>query len=187
MDDNKFPLPLNFKPSGLFYPMVSSCITIVAGLSAILRTDKPTEFELTDKVAITSMFYPDAIIYPHQISKNASQGFLSLDDVRHSLCIMLANLAYESAKAKKRIPKKPSPEWELLRHIRNASSHNNQFIFRCYKRYSEPSHPAHWKNLVIDDTKKGKSNPLYGTVCFGKFMEMGELLGLLSDIEDSLK
>lgn len=184
---NKSPDILNFKHDGIFYPLVLSCITIVAGLSAILRKDRPTEFEITDKVAITSMFYPDAIIHPHQISKIASQGYLSLGYVRHSLCMMLANLAYESAKAKKLIPKKPSPEWELLRHVRNASSHNNQFNFRTWKKdpsKDEPKNHAYWEDLIIDYTKKGKNNPLHGTDCFGKFMEMGELLALLSYIEN---
>lgn len=175
--DNKFPPPLNFKPNGLFYPMVSSCITIVAGLSAILRKDKPAEFELKDRVALTSMFYQDALVYPHQISKNASQGYLSLDYVRHSLCMMLANLAYESAKAQNLSAK--SPEWELLRHIRNASSHNNRFNF--YE--DEPRHPAYWRNLIIDHTQKGENNPRYNKACFGNFMEIAELLWLLKDIE----
>jgi hypothetical protein len=183
---SKSPEPLNFKPNGIFYPVVSSCVTMVAGLSAILRKDKPTEFEISDEVAITSMFYPDAIIHPHQVFKNVSQGYLSFDYVRHSLCMMLANLAYESAKAKKLIPKEPSPEWELLRHVRNASSHNNRFNFRTYKNASkdEPKYPAYWENLIIDDTKKGGSNLLNGTDCFGEFMEMGELLALLSYIEN---
>ena len=182
MKGNKFPT-LNFKTNGLFYQMVSNFMVAVAASPAIFLKNNPMDFKPEQTIELTSLFYEGASIYPYQIYINALEGHTPLTHFRHSLCMMLANLAYESAKAQEYIPKPTPPEWELLRHIRHASSHNNQFNFLNH----EPSSPAYWKNLIIDYTQKGKNNPLYGTACFGNFMEMGELLALLFDIEDNLK
>lgn len=179
--ENKFPPTLIFKPNGLFYPMISSCMVAIAASPAIFLENNPMKFKPEQTIELTSMFYEGASVYPHETYMNALKGRVSQDHFRHSLCMMLANLAYESAKAQNFTAE--SPKWELLRHIRHASSHNNRFNFRD----REPRLPANWRNLIIDDTKKGQDNPLYNTACFGKFMEMAELLWLLKDIEDSLE
>ena len=181
--DNRFPPNLIFKPNGIFYHMVSSFMAAVASSPAIFRNDNPMKFEPQQTIELTSIFYEGVSVYPHQIYMSALEGHLLQDHYRHSLGMMLANLAYESAKVQKLSTE--SPGWELLRHIRNASSHNNRFNFYSHK--DEPRHPAYWRNLIIDHTKKGKNNPLYETACFGSFMEIAELLWLLKDIEDSLE
>jgi len=61
---------------------------------------------------------------------------------------MFANHVYEAVKDEN----VSSPEFELFRHIRNASSHNNRFNFID----SEPACPASWRGLKIDNTNKGK-------------------------------
>lgn len=160
--------------------MVSSFMAAVASSPAIFMKNNPMKFEPQQTIELTSMFYQGTSIHPYQIYVDALEGHILIDHFRHSLCMMLANLAYESAKSRKLTNK--SNEWELLRHIRNASSHNNIFNFRR----NEPKYPAYWRNLVIDDAQKGTDNLLYGTICFGKFMETAELLWLLKDIEDGI-
>lgn len=91
---------------------------------------------------------------------------------------MLANTAYEAVKDKN----DKSPEFEYLRHIRNASSHQNTFNFFDH----EPSSPAQWKKSIIDHNSKGKSNPLYGTACFGTFVGVADIIYLLKEIEEKL-
>ena len=91
---------------------------------------------------------------------------------------MLANTTYESVKTRD----DKSPEFELFRHIRNASSHQNKFNFFA----SEPSLPTYWKEATIDHNLKGKKNPLYGTKCFGTFFGVPDIIDLLKEIEEKL-
>jgi len=153
----------------------------VAASPAIFLKNNPMKFEPKQTIELSSKFYEGASVYPYQIYTNALEGYISPIHFKNSLCMMLANLAYESAKAQKLDTS--SPKWELLRHIRHASSHNNQFNFRN----REPTHPVYWRDLFIDHNLKGVNNPLYGKDCFGNFMEMAELLWLLKDIDDNLQ
>jgi hypothetical protein len=91
---------------------------------------------------------------------------------------MLANTAYEAVKDLN----DKSPEFEFLRHIRNAGSHQNKFNFFP----KEPSLPAYWKEAIIDHTKKGKDNPLFGTGCFGTYFGVPDIIDLLKEIEEKL-
>lgn len=91
---------------------------------------------------------------------------------------MLANTAYESVKE----GNDKSPEFELFRHIRNASSHQNKFNFFTH----EPSSLAYWNEATIDQNLKGKNNPLYGTQCFGTFFGVPDIIDLLKEIEEKL-
>ena len=96
----------------------------------------------------------------------------------NSCCGMLANTAYEAVKEKN----DKSPEFELFRHIRNASSHQNKFNFFP----KEPSSPAYWNEAKIDHNKKGKDNPLYGTECFGTYFGVPDIIDLLKEIEEKM-
>jgi hypothetical protein len=158
--------------------MVSSFMVAVAGSPAVFRKDNPMNFQPDQTIELTGVVYPSMSIKPHQIHRNALNGYISLDKFKYSLCMMLANHAYEAVKDSYI----KSPAWELFRHIRNSSAHDNRFTFTN----REPSRPAHWRNLVIDDSRKGNSNPLSGKICFGSFMGISDLLLLLWDIEQTL-
>jgi hypothetical protein len=177
--EQNLPVPPTFKTNSPFYRMVSSFMAAMASAPAVFKKDNPMKFKPEDHIGLPSMHYSrDIVIFPHQIHRNAMDGYISMEDFKNSLCMMLANLAYESVMELRT----QSPEWELFRHIRNASSHNNQFNFKR----TEPSRPAHWRMLVID-TIKGVDNPLHGKKCFGNFMDVAELLFLLKDIEDNIE
>jgi len=97
---------------------------------------------------------------------------------------MLVNTAYEAIREFRDTSKelREHPVFELFRHVRNASSHLNQFNFKDY----EPSRAASWRSLTLDDTLKGKDNPLYGKGCFGNVLGTADVFLLLSDIEEIL-
>jgi len=172
------PNELVFKKTFPFYRMVSSFMVAVVGSPAVFHGDNPMNFQPDQTIELTGVVYPSMSIKPYQIHRNALDGHISLDNFKYSLCMMLANHAYEAVKDRNI----ELPAWELLRHIRHASAHDNRFTFANGK----PSKPAHWRNLVIDDTRKGKSNPLSGKNCFGDFMGISDLLLLLWDIEQTL-
>jgi hypothetical protein len=91
---------------------------------------------------------------------------------------MLANTAYEAVKDRN----DRSPEFEFFRHVRNASSHRNQFCFRS----DEPSRSAAWRTVAIDHSRQGSDNPLQGAQCFGAYLDVADLLDLLWDIEQRI-
>jgi len=175
---NNLPDKIDFKKTSPFYRMVSSFMVAVAGSPAVFREDNPMNFQPGQTIELTGVVYRDRSFEPYQIHRNALDGHISSDDFKYSLCMMLANQAYEALKDRST----KSPDWELFRHIRNASSHDNRFTFKD----REPSRPAHWRSLAIDDAKKGKNNPLYGTICFGGFMGINDLLLLLWDVDKTL-
>lgn len=175
---HSLPVPPVFKVNSPFYRMVSSFMVAVASSPAVFREDNPMNLQPDQTIELTGVVYPSMSIKPYEIHRNALDGHISLDDFKYSLCMMLTNHAYEAVKDRRT----KSPEWEIFRHIRNASSHNNCFTFKP----SEPREPAHWRTLTIDHTRKGNNNPLQGQYCFGKFMGIAELLLLLFDIEQTL-
>ncbi len=67
-----------------------------------------------------------------------------------------------------------SPELEFLRHIRNASAHNNSFFWGVGKKRIIPS-SVKWRTKTIEESLEGK--PLYMD-----FMKLGDLFVLLADI-----
>jgi hypothetical protein len=92
--------------------------------------------------------------------------------------MMLANAAYEAVKELN----DHSPEFEFLRHLRNAASHGNVISLASI----EPRRPAHWRGQGFDHRVKGNSNPLNGKLCFGYLIGPADLLWLLWDIEKKL-
>lgn len=66
------------------------------------------------------------------------------------------------------------PELEFLRHLRNASAHNNSFFWGTGKKRKIP-YPVKWRTKEIEESLEGK--PLYMD-----FMKPGDLFILLADI-----
>ncbi len=119
------PKELNFKKERPFHRMVSSFMVAVAGSPAVFREDNPMNFQPEQTIELTGIVYPSMSIKPHEIHIKALKGHISLKNFCNSSCMMLANNAYESVK----VYNIKSPTWELFRHIRNASSHDNIFTF----------------------------------------------------------
>ena len=71
---------------------------------------------------------------------------------------------------------KQTPEFEFLRHLRNAVSHGNKFTF--YN--GEPSRKASFQGLNLDSSFNGKSNVIRDIVDFG------DVLGLIAFIKANL-
>ena len=67
-----------------------------------------------------------------------------------------------------------SQELEFLRHLRNASAHNNSFFWGTGKKRKIP-YPIKWRTKTIEESLEGK--PLYM-----EFMKPGDLFILLADI-----
>ena len=106
-------------------------------------------------------------------------GIASRQRVLNALCRMLINTAYESVKERF---KDQRPIFEYFRHVRNAASHGGTFTFWS----DEPTKPAEWRGSRIDHKQTGRANPLFGTSCFFDFLEIGDVLLLLWDIEQLL-
>jgi hypothetical protein len=70
-----------------------------------------------------------------------------------------------------------APEWEFLRHCRNAAAHNGSFTFRPH----EPRHPAAWRTKTISRNLEGA--PLFNDGTRAGFLGPGDTLHLLSDLE----
>ncbi len=68
------------------------------------------------------------------------------------------------------------PDWEFLRHCRNAAAHDGRFSFRR----GEPTRPAHWRGLEIVSALQGRR--LLNDGAPG-FIGPGDCLHLLSDLE----
>jgi hypothetical protein len=69
------------------------------------------------------------------------------------------------------------PDWEFLRHCRNAAAHNGHFHFGP----DEPRLPAVWRGLEIDRLLQG--SPLFNSISDPGFLGPGDTLHLLSDLE----
>jgi len=176
--NEELPKELVFKENSPLYRMVSSFMVAVVGSPAVFLKDNPMHFKPEQTIGLGGVVYPDMTIKPYQIYRKALNGYISLSDVKRNMCMMLAAHAYEAVKERNT----NSAAWELFRHIRNASAHDNHFTFS----ERAPSRPAHWRNLTIDHTRKGKNNPLSGKNCFFEFMGISDLLLLLWDIEQTL-
>ena len=176
--NEELPKELNFKKDFPFYRVVSSFMVAVVGSPAVFLKDNPMNFQPEQNIGLGGVTYPDMGIKPYLIYRKALDGHISLEDFKRAMCMMLASHTYEAVKERNT----KSAAWELFRHIRNASAHDNLFTFR----ESEPSRPAHWRKLTIDDTRKGKNNPLCGRKCFFEFMGISDLLLLLWDTEQTM-
>jgi hypothetical protein len=80
-----------------------------------------------------------------------------------------------------------SPEFEFFRHLRNGCAHGNKFNFRNHKDkktnkviYDEPSRPAKWNGLEINQT-------LHGSKVIFDFIAGGDVLKLLIDMSKKIE
>ena len=169
---------IQFRQGLPFYDMVMSFMTSLSTFSFVLNNEKLIELKEKDYVSIEGKWVAPGHFFPHDVVSNIQNGKYSLNVYVNSCCCMLANSAYETVKEHNN----KSPKFEFLRHIRNASSHQNKFMFYPH----EPALPAHWEGAMIDHNLKGKDNPLYGTECFGSFFGVPDIIDLLKAIEDAL-
>lgn len=169
---------IQFRQGLPFFEMVMSFMTSLSTVSFVLNNDKLINLKEKDWVSLEGKWVKPRHFYPHDVVSNIKKGQFTFDTYINSCCCMLANTAYEAVKERN----DKSPEFELLRHIRNASSHQNKFNFFTH----EPSSPTCWKEATIDHNLKGKNNPLYGTECFGTFFGVPDIIDLLKKIEEKL-
>jgi hypothetical protein len=169
------PDPIAFQQDGPFYDMVTAFVIAIAGLESVLRTDNPMKFKAGEVITLEGKVHPEIRLQPYLIHKLATDGKISSPHAVHSLANMLLNTAYEAVKDKN----DRSPEFEFFRHIRNSCSHRNMFNFFP----NEPIRPAAWRGRAIDHNRKGSSNPLFGTACFGVYLAAADAVVLLWDIE----
>lgn len=164
-----------FKPGMPFYEMIMSFMTSLSIVGFVLNNEKLAGLKEKDYISVEGKYVNGRHFFPYDVIKIINLGTFTFPTYINSCCSMLANTAYEAVKDKN----DKSPEFELLRHIRNASSHKN--IFNFYPK--EPTFPASWKGAIIEHKIKGKENPLFGTECFGTFMGPVDIIDLLRDIE----
>jgi hypothetical protein len=69
-----------------------------------------------------------------------------------------------------------TPEFEFLRHLRNAFGHGNRFTFKN----GEPRRSAAFHGLVIDSSLNGQTNVL------NQFLGAGDIMNLLDHVHDQL-
>jgi hypothetical protein len=170
---------IDFDPNGPFFDMVISFLIANMGLKPLndeILPDGDFPFKELSTVVYNGEGIPGIIINPlilfYEFREKKQPD---LKNVITSFCMMLMISAYESNKNKF----DKSPLYEFFRHIRNASAHNNRFFFLSH----EPKRPAKWRNLYIDDKKKGKDNPLFGKDCFFNFLGPADSILLLNEVE----
>jgi len=169
---------IEFRQGLPFYNMVMSFMTSLSAVSLIYNNERLIDLKEKDWVSISGRWVEPRHFFPHDVISNIKSGKFDLQVYINSCCCMLTNSAFESVKQLN----DKSPEFELFRHLRNASSHQNLFNF--FEK--EPTLPASWQSAVIDHSYQGKANPLYGTSCFGNFIGVPDLIDLLKEIEGKI-
>ncbi|WP_143076446.1 hypothetical protein [Flavobacterium swingsii] len=71
---------------------------------------------------------------------------------------------------------KQTPEFEFLRHLRNAVSHGNRFTFRN----NEPKRPAYYDEFILDVNINGMENVIFD------FIHFEDILNLINYIKNDL-
>lgn len=178
---------LALDPGGPFFQFVLTYLVASAGLTPVYDTKGyPTFMD-----GIAGMFpgalKGDARADLAECVRLARGGALPQQRAEQALCCMLANLAYESLTTADGGRLRGMPAFEFFRHVRNAASHGNVWHFVVNKNVQEPSRPAKWERLQIDESLKGDKNPLHGKTCFYGTIQPADLLYLLRDIEGLLQ
>ena len=158
-----------------FYDMVANFMVAMSAIPAVFNPGNPTNYEKGQYIVINGVQVEGKHLFPLEVYEQAQAGHTTMPFFLGHTCLMVANLAYESVKNLN----DHSPEFEFFRHVRNASSHRNQFAFSA----AEPRRPASWRTAVLDHSKKGNSNPLQGQQCFGPLLGPADLIQLLADVE----
>lgn len=155
--------------------MVMAFLAATMGLGTVFEKESPPA-PGTGKLAwYRGKVRPGLAIELGQVHAMRLSADLTADAVMKSLCCMLINTAYSVAEPYN----DQSPAFEVFRHVRNAASHGNNFFFKK----DEPRLLASWGAFVIDDTLKGRFNPLFGVECIGDTFSPADALALLQNIE----
>jgi hypothetical protein len=104
------------------------------------------------------------LLLKHRRNKTFNKAFL------RTLFSGLLSYVYDVAKANGLM--RQTPEYEFLRHLRNAVSHGNRFTLRK----GEPTRPACFGNFRIDRSLNGMENVLFSYVKPGDTMDLLDLL-----------
>jgi len=169
------PENLQFRADQHFYPFVVTFFACLAGLQAFLDPRNPMGILPNQRLPLAGQIHTQFSISTFELFKLIQGKSLPSEIITARLCCMLTNACYETVKGKGAA----SPERELFRHIRNASSHGNSFYFNK----DQPSRPAVWQSRIIPTSPKGTGNPLFGTTCFFEYLGPADLIRLLWDIE----
>lgn len=164
-----------FRKDLFFYDLVSSFSVSLCGCPLIFDKEIPTYLPPNQSLSFSGNYTNNKQMSPYSIKVLADKGYINKQTHIASCCMMLANTAYESVKQFN----DGSEIFEFFRHIRNASSHLNVFLFN----HKEPSSSARWRGAVLNNVLKGEKNPLYKKQCFGQFLGVADILDLLMDIE----
>lgn len=166
---------LQFDKGKPFYDMVMAFMSGLSSCPAIFNAGNPMGYTKDQYITLSGVHVPTKHWFPIEVYEQAQAGHTTQAFFIGTTCLMLMNLAYESVKDHN----DHSPEFEFFRHVRNASSHRNNFNFNP----REPSRPAAWRGVVIDHTIRGQHNPLHGKQCIGPLLGPADILELLADIE----
>jgi len=169
----------DIEPGSRFYTYVSAFLAATAGLTPVFDTKYSGFLDGIDGV------YPGFLVGDVHVDLGARVKAIRAGEISQSLtdetlCCMLANSAFESLDDDEVASIRDEPVAEVLRHVRNAASHRNEWYFKDW----EPRRSASWSrfSFTIDDQMKGSHNPLHGRKCFGGSLHAGDLLFLLSDV-----
>jgi hypothetical protein len=165
--------------NGAFYNLVLSYLVASAGLTPVYDAQNYPEFLKGVAGVFPGTVTVDARADLAACVKLARDGTLPQRQAEISLCCMLANAAYESIATSDKDKLKGNPVFEFLRHTRNAASHRNFWHFFPH----EPSTRAEWNQIVLDESRKGKLNPLQNHACFYGTLQPADLLYLVRDVE----
>ena len=171
---------LYIQKDGPFAELITLHQTVCTGLVPIYSKDfKIMEYKAKQQSGVSWESATGKNVFQHYNEMLfAAQHNTTLKQITDSLNCLVANIAYERIKNRNI----NSQIIEVLRHVRNASSHGNRFNF--YK--NEPCKTVEWRNIKIDEKEKGSRNPLHGTKCFGNLIYTGDLFCLLIEIEKDL-
>jgi hypothetical protein len=169
---------LIFRKDLCFYQIAAAAAASCTAFAVMFDPKNLANLKRKDCITLKGIATGDRHFFPYEIHTEAVAENISQSDFLGTICMMLANTAYESVKHRNDY----SPEFEFFRHIRHAASHLNHFRFAP----NEPRNPTSWRGIMIDHTKKGASNPLHGTGCFGRFLGVADIFVLLWDIEQKL-
>jgi len=166
---------ITFAPESPFYEMVMAFLAATMGMGSVPEMEDPRSPGPGKVVWYRGKVRPDLVVDTGQVQALRLSGDLTADAVMKSLCCMLLNTAYSVAEPYN----DQSPAFEVFRHVRNAAAHGNSFFFKK----DEPRLPASWGAFVIDNTLKGRFNPLSGAECIGDTFTPADALALLQNIE----
>lgn len=171
-------LVLKFHKNGPFFNMITAFTVALAGVEPFVDSRNPMNYRpypAKSGISLPGKVFPHFVVFPYDLFVRFQKKEISHRKISISFCTMLMNTTYELVKDKNN----QTPVFEFFRHIRNASSHRNEFFFRSH----EPRRVTEWRGKIIDHNLKGKDNPLFGKECFFNFLGPADALYLLNDIE----